>query len=114
MAPEGVLYRLTDAHNMLLNIAVQAGLVGLAGLLLLIGYAARLSLPWRLEPDQSNLVRLGLGLIFLNGLVYHGLFGSFEDSRHLWILLGLLIAAARLELSRAGGNSRRAGAPSPC
>jgi len=96
----------SDAHNVFLNVAAQAGLVGLAGLLMLMAYAMRLS--------RANSVALVLGLTFLNGFAYQGLTGSFEDTRHLWVLFGILIAAARLPLIRRDGNSHRAGAPSPC
>lgn len=92
--PSGYMETLTDAHNVFLNIAAQCGLFGLLGLLVLVGYCVRLSLPWRVDPDQGNVVRLGLGLTFLNAFVYQGLGGSFEDARHLWVLLGLLIAAS--------------------
>lgn len=114
-SPSSEMQSLSDAHNVFLNIAAQSGIIGLAGLLLLIAYAARLSLPWR--PGSSKPASIGLGLIFLNAFVYQGLGGSFEDARHLWVLLGLLIAAVRLEsdpLTREDGNNRKAGAPSPC
>jgi hypothetical protein len=42
-----------------------------------------------------------LGLTWLNAFVYQGLTGSYEDARHLWLLLGLLIAAERLETNEA-------------
>ena len=32
---------------------------------------------------------------FLNVLLYQGIGGSFEDTRHIWLLLGLLIGSAR-------------------
>jgi O-antigen ligase len=104
--PSGYLQQLTDAHNTFLNIAAQAGVAGLVGLLVLIGYAAYLTV---LEPKDT--VALLLGLTFLNGFVYQGLSGSFEDARHLWVLLGLLIA--RVRISRADGRSHRVGAPLP-
>ena len=97
MDPSGNLQLLTDAHNSYLSIAAQSGLVGLAALLVLIGYALRLTLPLRLAPGNPNAVRLALGLGFANALVYQGLGGSFEDARHLWVLLGLLLAASRIE-----------------
>ena len=104
--PSGTMQELTDAHNMFLNIAPQAGIVGLVGLLVLIGYAARLTIAKRKDP-----VALLLGLTFLNAFVYQGLGGSYEDTRHLWVLLGLLVA--RVRLNRAGESSRTAGEPSP-
>jgi O-antigen ligase len=104
--PGGFLQHVTDAHNVFLSIAVQAGLFGLAGLTLLIAYVIQLS--------RANSVALGLGLTFLNGFAYQGLTGSFEDTRHLWLLLGLLIAASRLPFNPPGESNRRVAEPSPC
>ena len=106
MDPSGNLQELTDAHNVILSIAAQAGLIGLAGLAILMTYAGRLVIA------GTTATRI-LGFTFLNAFVYQGFGGSFEDARHLWVLLGLMVAAASLELTPAGGNNRRAGAPSP-
>lgn len=95
--PEGNLQRLTDAHNMFLNIAVQCGIAGLAALVALVVYALRRTAPFRLLPGDANVARLALGFAFLNGFVYQGLGGSFEDARHLWVLFGLLLASGRIE-----------------
>lgn len=102
--PSGFLQQLTDAHNLFLSLAAQTGLVGLTGLMILIGYASLLTFANR--HDKAALL---LGLTFLNGFVYQGLSGSFEDTRHLWVMLGLLIA--RVRIIRADGNNRRVGAP---
>jgi hypothetical protein len=96
--PSGDLRLLTDAHNSFLSIAVQCGIVGLAALLYLNFSVAARSRPLRLETGGTNAVRLALGLAFLNCLSYQGLGGSFEDARHLWVLLGLFIAARRIEI----------------
>ncbi|HKT15303.1 MAG TPA: O-antigen ligase family protein [Allosphingosinicella sp.] len=95
--PSGNLQTLTDAHDSFLSIAAQCGSFGLAALVALIAYAVRLTLPFRLLPDGRNLVRLALGLAFLDGFAYQGLGGSFEDTRHLWLLFGLLLASRRIE-----------------
>ena len=94
--PSGSLHLLTDAHNVFLNFGVQCGLLGLAAMLLLIVQVARATGPLRL--DGHNVIRLGLGLAWLNAFVYQGLTGSYEDARHLWLLLGLLLASIRLEM----------------
>ena len=95
--PSGNLQELTDAHNMFLNVAVQCGLVGLAALLALIGHILRRTVPLRLPNNVAGVFRIAIGLGLLNGLVYQGLGGSFEDARHLWFALGLLLASSRLE-----------------
>jgi O-antigen ligase len=95
--PSGGLQRLTDAHNMFLNIAVQSGLLGLAALIALILHIAGRLRPLRLPPRGAGVVRVAVGLGLLNGLVYQGLGGSFEDARHLWFAFGLLLASDRIE-----------------
>jgi hypothetical protein len=100
--PSGNLQTLTDAHDTFLSIAAQCGLVGLAALIALIVYAARTTFPLRLLARDRNLVRLALGLAFLDAFAYQGLGGSYEDTRHLWLLLGLLLASRRIERSGNG------------
>lgn len=96
VGPSGKVHLLTDAHNVFLNIAVQCGLLGLSAMILLIVKVARAT--GRLRLDGYNFVRLGLGLAWLNAFVYQGLTGSYEDARHLWLLLGLLLAGIRFEV----------------
>ena len=95
--PSGNLQRLTDAHNVFLSIAVQCGLVGLASLLALVTHATGRTMPLGLPQSAAGVIRIAVGLGFLNGFVYHGLGGAYEDARHLWFALGLLLASARLE-----------------
>lgn len=95
MDPTGHLQWLTDAHNSFLSIAAQAGLVGLAGFVALLLWVLRASLPWRLDSPAAA-ARTAFALLFLNALAYQGLGGSFEDMRHLWLLLGLFLATRRL------------------
>jgi hypothetical protein len=61
--------------------------------------------PLRLPESAAGTVRLAAGLGLLNGLVYQGLGGSFEDSRHPWLLLGLLLAADRIERGGAASGA---------
>lgn len=97
LSPSGQDQHLSDAHNSFLSLAVQCGIVGLAAFLALIGYMARKTLPLRLAGSGKGVARLGLGLALLNGFAYQGLGGAFEDSRHLWLLFGLFLAAVKLE-----------------
>lgn len=113
LSPSGHLQRLTDAHNTFLNLAVQCGIVGLAAFTALLAYMVRRTLPLSLAGGAMTVARVGLGLALLNGFAYHGLGGSFEDSRHLWVLFGLFLAAIRLErlgLGRGGPGSETSSA----
>ena len=85
-APSGATHRLTDAHNIWLSVASQTGILGLAALLALILYSVRKA-PSRV-PGLRNALRVAL----VGTWLIHGLSGSFEDSRHLWVLLGMLAA----------------------
>ena len=105
LTPSGYLETLTDAHNVFLSIAVQCGAVGLAAFLLLLVHVVRRTLPLRLEADPASIVRVGIGIGLIVGLAYEGLGGSFEDARHLWVALGLLLASDRI--SARAVESRR-------
>jgi O-antigen ligase len=98
--PSGVLETSTDAHNVFLSLAVQCGILGLAALLLLMWQIAQRTRPVRLSVDSSAIVRVGIGIGLLIALVYEGLGGSFEDARHVWVALGLLLASSRLSAPR--------------
>ena len=95
--PSGDLQTLTDAHNMFLNVAVQTGIVGVAALAAILVLVCRQTLPLRFLPDGRNVAALGLGVAFLIAFVYEGFGGSFEDARHLWVLLGLFLVARRID-----------------
>lgn len=95
--PAGVIYQntsgqfsfLTDAHNSFLNVSAQTGIVGLIAFvatvfaLLRKGFAIRQT--------------YALSVAFLCGFVLQGLTGSFEDARHLWVLIGMMVAAIAIE-----------------
>ncbi|MEQ7873273.1 hypothetical protein ABDK56_04625 [Sphingomonas sp. ASV193] len=85
--PGGAWHNVTDAHDVYLNIAAQTGLVGLAGLALLIG--------WVTVSLRGNGLGATLALAWLAAFAAEGLTGSYEDARHLWVLLGLVAAARR-------------------
>jgi O-antigen ligase len=100
--PSGLLETSTDAHNAFLSIAVQCGTIGLLALVLLVWHMASRTFPLRIDGDGPSVIRVGVGLGLLIGLVYEGLGGSFEDARHLWVAFGLLLASDRLsERTRA-------------
>ena len=107
--PSGVTHRLTDAHNVFLNFAAQCGLIGLAAMVMLILHVTKIAWPRRFR--QTNVIRLGLAIAWLNAFVYQGPTGSYEDARHLWLLLGILVATSATQ--QAIGERIRATPPAP-
>lgn len=85
----------TDAHNFLLNIAAQCGLVGLGALLLIVWSVLRRAVA-SAAPTEANPLLFGLAIAWIGGFLIEGMVGSFEDTRHLWILLGLIASARSL------------------
>jgi O-antigen ligase len=88
---DGTNSRLLDAHNIFLNIAAQTGIAGLIAVLALCVAVLRISIA-----RTFSFVLYGLGVAFLCTFVYQGLTGSFEHARHLWVLMGMIIAADRI------------------
>jgi putative inorganic carbon (hco3(-)) transporter len=80
---------LTDAHNVYLDVLGQAGIIGLASFLLLI-----ILIAWR---KWSNDLVIVLGCAFVGTVLYQGLTGSYEDARHVWVLIGMILAASRVK-----------------
>jgi O-antigen ligase len=93
--PSGILEVLTDAHNAWLSIAAQTGLLGLGSFVLFVAVLLRGTLDF--SPDGvGSTLRTGLAVAFLCGFLYQSLSGSFEDTRHVWVLAGLLAAVKPL------------------
>jgi O-antigen ligase len=90
--PSGGMQILTDAHNSFLSVAAQAGMIGIASFLGLIIHVVRRG--WT-SAESLDWIRFSLLLAFVSGFIYEGLVGSFENARHLWVLIGLVIAASR-------------------
>ncbi|MEO7156400.1 MAG: O-antigen ligase family protein [Vicinamibacterales bacterium] len=83
---------LTDAHNTWLSVLAHTGLLGFVPFAVAIGMLiARMR--QRLDVTTRGAWRSGLELALLAGLLYPSLSGSFEDSRHVWILMGMVHAA---------------------
>jgi hypothetical protein len=83
----GVVKTMTDAQNTWLSIMAQAGLPGL------LAFAAvmfSLTRRFRWFSPHSDPVRAALELALLGGVVYQLLTESFENTRHVWILMGLV------------------------
>jgi O-antigen ligase len=86
---------LTDAHNMFLSIAAQCGLVGLIGVAAILQMAVGRK-SWVSISRAGALTQMVLCATFLDVFVYQGIGGSFEDTRHIWLLLGLLMTTKRI------------------
>lgn len=92
--PSGVYEWLTDAHNTWLSVLAQQGLVGFIAFVSIIAVLFRgagLSMT-----SQTRVLRSGLTVAFATGFLYQSLSGSFENTRHVWVLIGLLAAAKDL------------------
>jgi hypothetical protein len=86
---------LTDAHNVWLNLAAQGGLLTLAAFAAIcVSLVRRCRGVWG-GREPMAVVQTGLGLSLVGAVAYHGLSGSFEDARHLWIVAGLVVAVSR-------------------
>ena len=75
---------LTDAHNMFLSVMGENGAIAFAA------FMAILLLPLL---RKATGIAATLQLALICGVIYPSLTGSFEDSRHTWVLLGLLAGA---------------------
>lgn len=96
MPPSGQMQLLTDAHNAFLSVAAQAGIFGLTGFVLIVVSVGR-----RAFSDPKEKLLTALGIAFISALVYQGLVGSFENARHIWVLMGLILAVSRIPIAEA-------------
>ena len=87
--PSGRLETLLDAHQMWLNVAGQTGISGLFALCFLCVFLFRRANVFSFA-SQKLILQTALGIAFLSAFLYQGLTGSYEDARHLWVLIGLL------------------------
>jgi O-antigen ligase len=92
----GRLQLLTDAHNVFLNVAAQEGIFGLIAIIFIIYYVTRKTFPLKFDGSNANVLRIGFGTAFIGAFVYQGIGGSYEDARHLWVLIGLFLASEKL------------------
>ena len=91
---ETMAYPVTDAHNLILSIAAQCGIVGVAALVAIVWFVIRQARA-AATPRPPEPLLFALSIAWLSGFVIEGLVGSFEDARHLWILLGFILAVSR-------------------
>ncbi|MBK9215893.1 MAG: O-antigen ligase family protein [Chloracidobacterium sp.] len=96
--PAGGWTLITDAHNVALNVAAQAGVIGL-GTLAAVVVAVMRRTQFALTDRMSSL-RLTMGIAFVSCFLIQGFAGSFENARHLWVLIGLIVAADRINQTK--------------
>ena len=97
LAPDGGWQHLTDAHNIVLNLGAQGGVVAVAAF---VGLVA-----WTWGGTRHVATAWVARLALLLAAAYLGIGGSFEDARVLWVFMGLLagagLACTRQPTSRA-------------
>jgi O-antigen ligase len=87
---------LTDAHQMWLSVWAQAGTIGLIAFCLLLFHLFRRTCFRSCTNSTLRPLHIALSCGFLGGFIYQGLTGSFEDARHIWAVVGLLIAVSNV------------------
>lgn len=83
---------LTDAHNTVINVAAQNGFFGLLAILAITLYFLFKTFPLKKLDGFFAITSVGFLLAFFSAFIFQGLTGSFEDARHLWCLIGLILA----------------------
>jgi O-antigen ligase len=101
--PSGRMETLLDAHQMWLNVAGQTGILGLFALCYLCVFLFRRANVFSFA-NQKSILQTVLGIAFLNAFLYQGLSGSYEDARHLWILIGLLAGVSENDFPKTVKN----------
>lgn len=94
--PSGDLEDLRDGHNSVLNVSAQTGILGLLSILAIIFYLLKKILNFKNMNSESGLFYNCCALAILSAFIYQGLGGSFEETRHLWVLFGMFLSAERL------------------
>jgi O-antigen ligase len=86
----GQKHFVSDSHQLWLSVAGQAGVFGLVAISFLSLFFFKKMFPFRFGNEPTNVLRVCFGTAFVGAFLYQGLSGSFEDARHLWVLIGLL------------------------
>ncbi len=97
VAASGERQALTDAHNVWLSVAMQSGMLGLAAFIAVVAYAWWRSSPWAGDNHRVSGLKLALRCALVGALFYQGLTGSFEEARHIWLVIGLMVCAGANE-----------------
>lgn len=90
--PSGYYQLLTDAHNTYISVLGETGFVGFLSFGAIIFFLVLKLKNWRPTDALLKILRLCLIIALLDAFFYQSFTGSFEDTRHLWILFGLTLA----------------------
>lgn len=91
LAVSGQKQFLRDAHQAWLNVFGQAGIVGLMAFVALCSYLFSIC-RFRIDADTERSTMLAAcSCAFVGAFLFQNLFGSFEDARQLWVLIGMLV-----------------------
>jgi O-antigen ligase len=90
--PSGGRGTLTDAHNTYLSLAGESGLLGILAFGGIIVFLLWRVLPLQLNGPINLVIKTYLVLALVDAFLFQSLVGSFEDTRHLWVLFGMLAA----------------------
>lgn len=90
--PSGVLEDLRDGHNTILNVSAQTGILGFISIITIIIYFLKKILNFKNLNSEYGLLYNCFGLAILSAFIYQGLGGSFEETRHIWVLFGMFLA----------------------
>ncbi len=98
----GATAYLSDAHNMYLSLLSTQGLLGLLGFGAVAWIALRGAPPLPRLDAVDGLAAQALTISFVSTVLYGGLTGAFEYTRHGWVLIGLLAASRESPRASAG------------
>lgn len=93
--PSGVMEDLRDGHNTILNVSAQTGILGLISILTIIFFFLGKIFNFKDMNSKSGVFYNCCGIAILSAFIYQGLSGSFEETRHLWVLFGIFLSADR-------------------
>lgn len=82
---------LRDAHQAWLNVFAQAGVIGLGAFIALCGYLFSVCKFRLRETSERAAMLAACSCAFVGAFLFQNLFGSYEDARHLWVLIGMLV-----------------------
>lgn len=93
--PSGVLEDLRDGHNTILNVSAQSGILGFITILIINIYLLVKIFRFKIMNTPKGLLYNCFGIAILSAFIYQGLSGSYEETRHLWVLFGLFLSMDR-------------------